>query len=193
MKKRVVVAVTGASGTVLALRLLEELRKADVSTELICSAWGEKTLEWETGHTLEDLKDLADRWYDNSDMAASVSSGSYPVDAVVVVPCSMKTVAAAACGYTDTLIARVCDVAIKERRRLVLVPREAPLSVIHLENLLKLARAGAMILPPMPAFYTRPQSLEQLIDETVGRILDHMGISTDLMTRWAGDNETNNQ
>lgn len=186
MTKKVVVAITGASGSVYAVRLIEELKRSDAEIHLIISEWGRKTLEWETGIDAEELMAKADHVYDNSDMFAPVASGSYPIDAVIVVPCSMKTVAAISCGYADTLISRVCDVAVKEQRKLIIVPREAPLSAIHLENLLKLSRLGVVIDPMMPVFYTRPQSLDDLIDETVGRLLRKIGIHTEIMHQWQG-------
>ncbi len=181
-----VIAITGASGAVYGVRLLEVLREAPVETHLIVSRWGRATLEHETGKGLDEVQALADRHYGPGDMGALMASGSVPVDGMVVAPCSMRTVAAIAGGAGDTLIHRAADVTIKERRPLVLLVRETPLSAIHLENMLKLARLGVTILPPVPAFYNHPATLEAVIDHTVARALDQFGISSDLTERWAG-------
>ncbi|NPV70587.1 MAG: UbiX family flavin prenyltransferase [Firmicutes bacterium] len=181
---RIVLCMTGASGAVYGLRMLEELRTAGCDTHLIVSEWAEKTIAAECGVSLESVAARASRVWGYRDMGAPVSSGSYPVDAVVVCPCSMKTLAGIAHGYADNLIIRAGDVALKERRRLVLVPRESPLSVIHIENMLAVARAGAIVAPPCPSFYGRPASLDDIVNQTVGRVLDLLGIRNDLAPRW---------
>lgn len=187
MALRVVVGITGASGAVYGVRLLLALKGAGVETHLVVSRWGEETIRQETGLDPGEVRGLATRAYPNDDLAAPPASGSFPVDAMAVVPCSMNTAAAIAHGFSRDLISRAADVCLKERRRLVVVPREAPLSALHLENLLRLARAGAVVLPPVPAFYLRPASVEELVDGTVARILEHLGVPPAEAPRWAGD------
>ena len=181
-----VVGVTGASGAVYGARLLEVLNTTPVETHLIVSKWGQRTLEHETDRSLGDLRALADHHYGPGDMGASMSSGSFPVDGMAVVPCSARSLAAIASGLSENLIHRAADVMIKERRPLVLVVREAPLSAIHLENMLKLTRLGVTILPPVPAFYNGPQSVDAIVDHTVARVLDQFGHALDLTERWTG-------
>lgn len=182
--KKIVVAITGASGAVYGARTLEALREAEVETHLIMSRWACVTLETETDRTVESVEKTAGRCYDEEDLSAPLASGSFSTDGMVIVPCSMKTLASIASGYADNLISRAADVAMKEGRRLVLVPRETPLSPIHLENMLKLSRLGVVILPPMPAFYIKPEKIEDLVDHTVGRVLDRLGIPNSLYKRW---------
>jgi 4-hydroxy-3-polyprenylbenzoate decarboxylase len=157
-----------------------------VETHLIVSRWGWETVRMEVGLCPDRLREMATHAYGPDDLGAPVASGSFPTDGMVIAPCSMKTVAAIAHGYAADLIARAADVCLKERRRLILVPRETPLSAVHLENLLRLARLGVVILPPVPAFYAHPTSLADLIDHTVGRILDHMGVPHQVGGRWKG-------
>lgn len=183
---RLIVGVTGATGVILAVRLLEMLRDAGIERHLILSKWAARTLLHETSVTPEKVQRLASRSYPPNDQGAAVSSGSFLSAGMVIVPCSMKTLAAIAHGHGDNLIHRTADVMLKERRRLVLVVREAPLSEIHLENMLKLSRMGVVIYPPVPAFYHRPANLEELIDHTVVRILDQLGIHLDASRRWDG-------
>jgi len=178
--------MTGASGAIFGIRLLEVLADTEVETHLIISRWAQKTVEHETSTSLDELRGLATQVYSSADMGAKVSSGSFHTDGMVVVPCSMRTVAAIAHGQGDHLVHRAADVILKERRKLVLVARETPLNDIHLENLLKLSRMGVTILPPMPAFYNLPETLNDLVNHTVMRILDQFGISTDLARRWDG-------
>jgi 4-hydroxy-3-polyprenylbenzoate decarboxylase len=159
---------------------------ADVETHLIVSAWGEYTIANETGKRLEEVKALARFCHDEKDMAARISSGSVLIDAMAVAPCSMKTLAGIASGFSENLIMRAADVCLKERRKLILLTRETPLSAIHLENMLKVTRAGATVMPPSPAFYTKPATIDELIDRTVGRVLDHMGLPVDDLKRWGG-------
>lgn len=182
----IVVAVTGASGAVYGVTLLERLKEARIETFLILSRWARYTLELETGCSPEELERVADHFYQAGDLSASVASGSFPHRGMVVAPCSMKTLAAIAMGFSDNLITRAADVTIKEGRKLVLLPRETPLSAIHLENMLKLARLGVVIMPPVPAFYHRPREIRDLVDHTVSRVLDILGIENDLSGRWKG-------
>ena len=180
----IVVGISGASGVRYGIRFLEVSRSLDIKTHLVLSAWGRRNIELETDYAVSQVSSLAYKHYKDKDLAAAVSSGSFRHDGMVVIPCSMKSVSAIANGFTENLLHRAADVTLKERRKLILVPRETPLSVIHLENLLKLAHAGALILPPMPAFYNKPKNLDDIIDHLVGRVLDHFGVEHDLVHRW---------
>ena len=182
--KRIVVAICGASGAIYGIRLLDALKKEKVETHLILSEWAATTIEMETNYLLEEIKKLADYSYAVNDLTASLSSGSFLFQGMIIIPCSMKTLAAIACGYVDNLISRAADVTIKEGRKLILVPRETPLNAIHLENMLKLSRLGVVILPPMPAFYIKPSTIDDLINHTIGKILDQLSIDNDLYKRW---------
>ena len=184
---KIVVGISGASGAIYGIRLLEELKKRGVETHLILSDWGRRTIETETDYTAEQVIAMSDVFYEIHDMAAAVSSGSFPHDGMVVAPCSMKTLAAIASGYTDNLISRAADVCLKEQKKLILITRESPLSLIHMENMLRAARAGAMIVPPSPAFYNRPKTLDDIVNHTVSRVLDRLNIPNDLTTRWSGE------
>ena len=184
----IVIGVTGATGAVYAVRLLEILReKPEITTHLIISEWGEKTLEMETGVSASSLRDWASFSYDFRDLGARVSSGSFLTDGMIVLPCSMKTLSAIANGYDDNLISRAADVTIKEGRRLVLSPRETPLSAIQIENMLKLARLGVRIVPPAPAFYNRPKTVEEIVDFHIVKVLDSIGVECENSGRWKGD------
>jgi 4-hydroxy-3-polyprenylbenzoate decarboxylase len=178
--------MTGATGVVIGIELLRALRQLEVETHLVMSRWARATLSTETDLSLADVRALADHVHGPDDQAASISSGTFRTDGMVVVPCSMKTLAAIRGGYGDGLIARAADVTLKERRRLVLVPRETPLSEIHLENMLVLARMGVVILPPMPAFYLRPQSVADIVTILVSRVLDQFGWELPGTRRWKG-------
>jgi len=184
---RVIVALSGATGSIYGIRLLECLRDAGVETHVVISRWGVRTLLHETSYSKEQVEALATKAYAPGDMGAAISSGSFKTDGMIVAPCSAKTLAAIAHGVGDNLIHRAADVILKERRKLVLAVREAPLSDIHLENMLKLSRMGAVICPPMPAFYTRPKTVEEIIDWSAVRLLDQFGIHTELANRWAGE------
>jgi 4-hydroxy-3-polyprenylbenzoate decarboxylase len=182
---RLVIAITGASGVIYGIRALEALKALKVETHLIMSEWGEKTIAIETDRTGDQVRSLASRVYDDKNMAAPVSSGSFRVDGMAVIPCSMKTLASIANGLDDTLVSRAAGVCIKESRKVVVVPREAPLSKVHLENMGKLAGIpGVVIMPAMPGFYHRPKTMEDLIDHVVGKVLDQFGIGHDLFKRW---------
>lgn len=183
---RLIVGVTGATGVILAVRLLEKLREAGLERHLVLSRWAVRTLLHETSYRVEDVQRLATCTYQPNDQGAPISSGSFLSAGMVIVPCSMKTLAAIAHGHGDNLIHRTADVMLKERRKLVLVVRESPFNDIHLENMLKLSRMGVVICPPVPAFYQRPATLDDLIDHTVMRILDQFGIHLDA-ARWNGE------
>lgn len=185
---RLVVAMTGASGAAFGVRLVERLHELpDVEVHLVVSRWACETLLETGGCSLPQLTALADAVYDNDSLKAPISSGSFKYDGMAVVPCSMKTLAATANGLADNLITRVADVCIKEHRKLVLAVRETPLSAIHLENMLKLARLGVTIMPPVPALYHRHCTIESVIDGFVGRIMDQFGIENSLYRPWTGE------
>jgi len=187
---RLVVGISGATGSVYGVRLLQLLRDTEVETHLILSKWGARTLIHETTYSVEEVQQMASRWYPSQDMGAPISSGSFVTAGMVVCPCSVRSLAAIAHGHGDTLIHRAADVTLKERRRLVLVVREAPLSEIHLENMLKLARMGVVIFPPIPAFYSQPKSIPEIVDQSVMRILDQFSIHLPTSKRWDGKMST---
>jgi 4-hydroxy-3-polyprenylbenzoate decarboxylase len=181
---RLVVGMTGATGVIYGVRLLEALRGSRFESHLVMSEWARRTIAIETGYRPEAVLGLATRTYRQDNQAAPISSGSFPTEGMVIAPCSVKTLAAIANGFADNLVARAADVTLKEQRRLVLLVRESPLNVIHLENLLKVARAGAIVVPPVPAFYAQLQSLDDMVDHTVGRVLDLFGVEHSLVRRW---------
>ena len=181
---KIVIGFSGASGIIYGIRLLEVLHSIDIQTFLIVSEWAKKNIEIETDKTLEYVKSLSSINYDNFKLDASVSSGSFLHDGMVIVPCSMKSLSSIANGYDDTLISRAASVTLKESRKLILVPRETPLSRIHLENMIKLQDAGAIILPAMPGFYHKPSTINEIVDHLVGKILDQLKIKHDLFGRW---------
>jgi len=189
--RRLIVGITGATGAIYGIRLLETLKTTDVESHLVVSRWGARTLLHETPHTLARVRTMATRSYAENDQGAALSSGSFLTLGMVIAPCSMKTLSAIAHGQDDDLIHRAADVVLKEKRRLVLVVREAPLNEIHLENMLKLARMGVVITPPVPAFYNHPRSIDDLVDHTVARILDLFGIHVSDTERWTGDMAVN--
>jgi flavin prenyltransferase len=184
--KRLIVGITGATGVIFGIRLLEALKDTDVETHLILSKWAMQTIEHETTYTVKQVRALATVDHAESNMGASVSSGSFVTEGMVIAPCSMRSLAAIAHGTGAHLVHRAADVILKERRRLVLVAREMPLSDVHLENMLKLSRMGVTIMPPMPAFYNHPESLDDMVDHVVARILDQFGIPADFARRWEG-------
>ena len=184
---RLIVALSGATGSIYGIRLLECLRDAGVETHVVISRWGVRTLLHETSYSKEQVEALATTAYAAGDMGAAISSGSFKTDGMIVAPCSAKTLAAIAHGVGDNLVHRAADVILKERRKLVLAVREAPLSDIHLENMLRLSRMGAVVLPPVPAFYTKPQTLDDVVNHTVARLLDQFGIESPGLARWAGE------
>jgi len=183
---RLVVGITGATGALLGVRTLQILKDAGVETHLVLSKWGARTLLHETPHTIDYVKSLATETYSNNDQGAAISSGSFITDGMIVAPCSVRTLAAIAHGHGDNLVHRAADVVLKERRKLVLMVRETPLSDIHLENMLKLSRMGVVIAPPVPAFYTSPQTLDDVVNHIVVRALDQFGLHLDNADRWLG-------
>ncbi len=183
---RLIVGVTGATGTIFGVRLLQMLHGSGVETHLVMSKWGQRTLVHETQYSVKDVQDMAKETYSIGDQGAAISSGSFTTLGMVIAPCTMGTLAAIAHGLGTNLIHRAADVILKERRKLVLVVRESPLNEIHIENMLKLSRMGVVILPPVPAFYNHPQNLEDLINHTAMRILDQFDIHLDVMNRWDG-------
>ncbi|HEU4691066.1 MAG TPA: UbiX family flavin prenyltransferase [Vicinamibacterales bacterium] len=184
---RLIIGITGATGTIYGVRLLERLRESGVETHLVISRWGARTLLHETPYTREHVEGLATVAYAPGDMGASISSGSFRTDGMIIAPCSAKSLAAIAHGYGENLIHRAADVVLKERRKLVLAVREAPLSAIHLENMLTLARMGAMVMPPLPAFYNHPRTIDDIVDYTVARLLDQFGVEVAGAERWVGE------
>ena len=183
---RLIVGITGATGTIFGVRLLQMLHGSGVETHLVMSKWGARTLMHETEYGIEQVQRIATHHYPSGDQGAAISSGSFITLGMVVVPCSMRTLAAIANGLADNLVHRAADVILKERRKLVLVVRESPLHEIHLENMLKLSRMGVVILPPVPAFYNHPQNLDDMINHTTMRILDQFDIHLEVMNRWDG-------
>lgn len=184
---RLIVGVTGSTGAIHAVRFLEALKRfPEVETHLIVSEWARRTLPLETGGSVDGLAPLVAQVHDCSDLASCLASGSFITEGMIVLPCSMKTLASIAVGYCDNLISRAADVCIKEGRRLVLCPRETPLSAIHLENMLKLARLGVRIVPPMPAYYSRPATIEDFVDQHVTRLLDQFALHDPEARRWNG-------
>ena len=181
---RLTVGITGSTGVIYGIRALEILKELDVETHLVISEWAGKCIAMETGHNLDYVKTLATKVYDDKNMAASVSSGTFKVDGMLVMPCSMKTLSSIANGYDENLISRAAGVTIKESRKLVLLARETPLSAIHLENMLKLARLGVVILPPVTEFYTKPQSIDDIVNHGVGKCLDQFDLEHNLYKRW---------
>ena len=184
--KRLIVAITGATGSIFGVRLLQVLQGSDVETHLVLSRWGARTLVHETPYSVEEVRALATQSYSEGDQGASLSSGSFVTMGMVVIPCSMKTLSAIAHGHGEDLVHRAADVVLKERRRLVLAVREAPLNDIHLENMLKLSRMGVVISPPVPAFYNHPKTLDDVVNHTVNRILDLFDVHLDVAERWSG-------
>ena len=184
--QKLIIAMTGATGSIFCVRLLELLQGSDVETHLVMSKWAKRTLDYETEYSFEQIQDLATEVYPLHDQGATISSGSFLTSGMVVIPCSMRTLSAIAQGAGDNLIHRAADVILKERRKLVLVARESPLNEIHLENMLKLSRMGAMVMPPMPAFYNLPQNLDDMVNHVVGRVLDQFEIHLDVVKRWRG-------
>ncbi len=187
-KKRIIIGITGASGTAYAIDLAKQLQNdPGVETHGVISSWAKQNLKIESFLSLHELENLFDYHYASNNMGAAIASGSYIVDAMVVVPASMKTVSAIAYGFGDNLIARAADVILKEQKKLIIVPRETPLSTLHLENLTKLSKMGVQIIPPIPAFYTQPQSIEDLITHQTMKLLDALGIENQLDQRWQGN------
>ena len=181
---RLIVGITGSTGVIYGIRLLEVLKKLNVETHLIMTEWAIKCIGMETDHDADYVKSLANSFSDEGNMAASVSSGTHKVDGMIIAPCSMKTLSSIANGYDETLVARAAAVTIKEGRKLILMVRETPLSAINIENMLKLARLGIVILPPVTEFYTKPKTIDDIVNHGVGKCLDQFDIEHDLYPRW---------
>jgi len=186
IKDRLVVGISGASGVILGIRLLEVLRSMETETHLVVSPAARLTISQETDWEIEDVMALADVSYDHTDVGAAIASGSFPMAGMAIIPCSIKTLSAIANSYSSDLIARAADIMLKEGRPLVLVLRESPLHRGHLRLMSMAAEAGALIFPPVPAFYTRPASLDEIIDNIVGRVLLRLGIENELYMKWKG-------
>lgn len=185
-KMRLVVGISGATGSIYGIRLLEVLKKKEIETHLILSSTAKEIIPEETPYSVEKVKALASNVYENEDLHAPISSGSFLTDGMIILPCSMKTLSGIAHSYNENLMLRAADVTLKERRRLILAVRETPLHQGHLELMLQATRLGAILLPPMPAFYFQPKSIDDLIHHTIGKILDLLGIEHSLYKRWAG-------
>ncbi len=184
MRRRILIGISGASGAPLAVDLLQQLRKQDLEIHGVITRGAEMTLKEECGLEKKDLWQWIDQLYENEDLGAAIASGTFRWEAMVVVPCSMKTLAGIAHGYSDNLLLRAADVTLKERRRLILVPRECPLSPIHLRNLCELAQLGALIVPPMLSYYQHPQCVEECTRHITGKIMDQLGYSAECFQRW---------
>ena len=180
----IVVAITGASGVIYGIRLLEALKDLNIENSLVISDAGKTVIESETSYSVEDVIALADEYYDFDDLTASINSGSFKFESVAIVPCSMKTLSSIANGYGANTITRVADVCLKERRKIVIVPRETPLRSAHLQNMLTLSQEGAVILPAMPGFYSDHDTVDDQINFIVGKILDSLKIENNLFKRW---------
>jgi 4-hydroxy-3-polyprenylbenzoate decarboxylase len=185
-RRNLIVAITGATGTIFGVRILQLLQGTDVDTHVVISRWGAHTLAEETEFNVEQVQAMAAHAYPIGDQGAAISSGSFVTLGMVIAPCTMNTLACIAHGHGDNLIHRAADVTLKERRKLVLLVRESPLSDIHLENMLKLSRMGVVIFPPVPAFYNHPQSLDEMINHVAMRTLDQFDLHLDVMRRWDG-------
>lgn len=182
---RLIVAITGSSGVIYGIKMLEVLLELKMETHLVLSEWGKRNIRIETDKTIDYVKSLATKCYSNDNMAAAISSGSYKTEGMAVIPCSMKTLSSIANGYDDNLVSRAAGVCIKETRKLVIVPRETPISKIHLVNMLKLVEAGVVVLPAMPGFYYKPKSVGDLVSHIVGKVLDQFGIEHNIFKRWS--------
>jgi 4-hydroxy-3-polyprenylbenzoate decarboxylase len=189
--RRLIIGMTGSTGAIFGVRFLEAVKQAgDVESHLVISKWAQRTIEHETNYTVEQVKALASVVHSPGDMAATLSSGSFLTEGMVVIPCSMRTLGGIAQGIGDHLVHRAADVVLKERRKLVLVVRETPLSEVHIENMLKLSRMGVVMLPPMPAFYNHPQTVDDVVNHIVTRVLDQFNIPAPHAKRWDGQMHT---
>jgi 4-hydroxy-3-polyprenylbenzoate decarboxylase len=184
--KRFIVGISGASGAIYGIELLKALHAAGAETHLVISRSGQITIAHETPYSLPQVHALADHYYSPADISATIASGSFRTDGMIIAPCSMRSLAEIACGNTTTLLTRAADVVLKERRRLVLLTRETPLTLSHIRNMETVTLMGGIIAPPVPAFYNRPDSIEKMVAHTVGRVLDLFDLEHDLVHRWAG-------
>lgn len=186
--KRIIVAISGASGVIYGIELLKELAKKDIELHLVVSEAGKQNIAIETDYSVEDVESMAGRVYDNGDLGAALASGSFVTDGMVVAPCTIKTLSGIANSYSGNLIVRAADVVLKEKRKLVLLVRETPLHKGHLQLMTTAADLGAHILPPIPSFYNHPKTIEDIIHQTIGKVFDYLGIDHDLFKRW-GENK----
>ncbi|MDT3699781.1 MAG: UbiX family flavin prenyltransferase [Thermincola sp.] len=184
--KKLVVGISGATGAIYGIRLLEVLRELEVETHLVVSEGAARTIRMETQYEFSEVTKLATHVYDIKNVGASIASGSFPIDGMAIVPCSIKSLSALANSYNDNLLIRAADVNLKEKRKVVVMVRETPLHVGHLRLMMQVAEAGGVILPPMPAFYHQPRSLQEIIDQTIGKVLDQFGLDGKLFSRWEG-------
>jgi 4-hydroxy-3-polyprenylbenzoate decarboxylase len=183
---KIIVGITGATGAIFGIRILQMLKSSEVETHLIMSPWAHATIQHETAYSVKDVEGLADHSYSYKDQAARISSGSFRVDGMIVAPCSMKTLASIRMGLADNLLTRSADVMLKERKKLLLMTRETPLNTIHLENMMELSKMGTIIFPPMPAFYNNPENVNDIIDHLAYRALDQFEIDAHGAKRWDG-------
>jgi len=184
MTKRIVIGISGASGVIYGIKMLKLLQEKDFETHLIISESGIQNIEIETSYKADDVAAMANYTYDNRDVGAALASGSFLTEGMVVVPCTIKTLSGIANSYTNNLLVRAADVTLKEKRKLVLVVRETPLHLGHLNLMMKAAHTGAHILPPIPSFYHKPKTIDDIINQTIGKIFDYLGIEHNLFTRW---------
>jgi flavin prenyltransferase len=183
---RIVVGISGSSGAIYGVRTLEALRQLGVESHLVLSPTASQTIEYETGRKVSEVRTLAHTVYDVRDLAAAISSGSFKTDGMIVAPCSIKTLSGIANSYNDNLLTRAADVSLKERRKLVLVVRETPLHLGHLRLMAQATEMGAVMLPPVPSFYHLPKTLDDIVNQTVGKVLDQFGLDANLFKRWTG-------
>lgn len=184
MPEKIIVGISGSSCSVLGIRFLEVLKKMGIETHLVITETAKKLIKHETSYKVKDVEALADKVYDNNDLFGSIASGSFQTKGMVIIPCSMKTLGGIASGYSDNLLLRAADVCLKERRKLVLVARETPLSFIHIENMRKVSLAGGIILPPVMTLYSKPKDMGEMADHIIGRVLDSLGIENRVYKRW---------
>ncbi|MHA2142126.1 MAG: UbiX family flavin prenyltransferase [Candidatus Thorarchaeota archaeon] len=187
MSKKILVCITGASGAIYGVQLVRQLKALDHEVHLVVSKWGEATLKHETGMSAEDLGKEVHKTYQEDELASGPASGSFPLDGIAIVPCSMKTLAGIAHGYADNLVVRAADCALKERRKLVIVPRETPMNLIHIRNMAAVTEAGAVVMPASPAFWHRPEKVNDLVSSFVERIMVHLGALEKPSIEWTGD------
>ena len=180
----IIVAITGASGVIYGVSLLENLKKLNIETGLLISDIAKIIIKEELDRNYDEIKNLADHYYEANDLTSSINSGSFKFDSVVIIPCSMKTLSAIANGYGDNAITRLADVSLKERRKIIIVPRETPLRTAHIENMLKISKEGGIILPASPGFYHKPESKKDIENFIVGKVLDSLDIENNLFKRW---------
>ncbi|MGO4889880.1 UbiX family flavin prenyltransferase [Anaerobacillus sp. MEB173] len=185
--KKIVVGISGASGAIYGIRTLEVLKELGIESHAIISNAAVQTIHYETSYKVEDVLKLATRTYDQRDIGAAISSGSFKVDGMIVAPCSIKTLSAVANSYNDELITRAADVQLKERRKLILIVRETPFNLSHLQHMTLITQMGGVILPPVPSFYHKPKTIDDIVNQTVGKALDQFGIDANLFERWTGE------